>query len=382
MSRGAPGLGLQRSRTARARPHVRDALRVLALLFLLVSRARGQAELGLNTETDRDPYAVTWWIATLEWGAGTAVGTGVGILNDKVGSIQIPATNTPLDVPIGIMNNVVVPVAVSSPFGCAVGCDAVGLTTGREGILWYGFAMGALGEIVTEPFGEWAYDRTGNEVLRRLIPAAVGSVAAVAGYNGWFWLEGGSTTETQLDYESTSEMYERQAHIWQTLAIETPSGVAMAAAGGLILPRWLHLRPDSLGELSPGARTTNRLMDIFVVYPITCVVGIDAAAMILHRQNEFWIGYLGAALGTAAVVGVGDLAGFGKQLDEKPLARLLPAVAAGIVGAIGYNSMDIEDDVADGRGRFIGPVLVSAGPSRDPGATGIDFDLRLMTVRF
>ena len=119
-----------------------------------------------------------------------------------------------------------------------------------------------------------------------------------------------------------------------------------------------------------------------MVYPATCVVGIDVAAMILRRQNEFWVGYFGAALGTAAVFGIGVLAGLGEELDSNPLARLLPAVAAGIVGAIGYNYMDMDEDDWAGRERFKGPVLVSAGPDASRDGAGVDFNVRLLTVRF
>jgi hypothetical protein len=104
--------------------------------------------------------------------------------------------------------------------------------------------------------------------------------------------------------------------------------------------------------------------------------------MILRRQNEFWIGYFGATLGTAAVFGIGILAGFGEELDSKPLARLLPAVAAGIVGAVGYNYMDLDENEWSGQERFKGPVLVSAGPGDSRGGAGLDFNVRLLTVRF
>lgn len=123
-------------------------------------------------------------------------------------------------------------------------------------------------------------------------------------------------------------------------------------------------------------------MDIGLIYPVTTMVGVDMAATAMGRRNGFWLGYLGASVGTAAVWGVGALTGFDQQLDTNPLARILPAVAAGVVAAIGYNIVDVEDGMmADGPGRFIGPTLASVAPCCSR-TTGIDFDLRLATVRF
>ncbi len=373
-------------RTPRPKTHAHVATnnlrRLLPVLLFPVPHVWAQIDFGLGNERDQNGASLKWWVVALEWGAGTAVGTGTGILANDVGSIHIPYTRTALDVPIGTLNGIV-RIAVSTPFGCAAGCDAVGLATGNEGVLWYGFAVGGIGAAASDALGALAYTRTGSTVLRRLIPAAIGSAGAVVGYNlGIWWLSlvsGATVTTTEV---TTSNMWERRPHRWQSVAIEAPCGAALSAVGGLVLPRWLHEQPDSLGNLSPEARTGNRVMDICVIYPATCLVGIDAVGMILRRQNEFWIGYLGATLGTAAVVGIGVLAGFGEQLDSKPLARLLPAAAAGIVGAIGYNAMDIEEGGWTGQQRFRGPVLADAGPDYCRGGTGFDFNLRLLTVRF
>ncbi len=378
------GSGRGQSRTPHPRTHVvrHDLRRLLPVLLFLVPHVWAQVDFGLENERDQDGASLKWWVVALEWGAGTAVGTGTGILANDVGSIHIPYTRTALDVPIGTLNGVV-RIAVSTPFGCAAGCDAVGLATGNEGVLWYGLAVGGIGAAASDALGELAYTRTGSTVLRRLVPAAIGSAGAVVGYNlGIWWLSsvsGATVTTTEV---TTSNMWERRPHRWQSVAIEAPCGAALSAVGGLVLPRWLHEQPDSLGNLSSEARTGNRVMDICVLYPATCLVGIDAVGMILRRQNEFWIGYLGATLGTAAVFGIGVLAGFGEQLDAKPLARLLPAAAAGIVGAIGYNAMDIEEGGWAGQQRFRGPVLVDAGPDYSRDGTGFDFNLRLLTVRF
>jgi len=177
-------------------------------------------------------------------------------------------------------------------------------------------------------------------------------------------------------------MWERRSLFRQTVMIEAPCGVALGAIGGVLLARGLHNQPDSLGQLPASARTFNRVMDIGLIYPVTTMVGVDMAATAMGRRNGFWLGYLGASVGTAAVWGVGALTGFDQQLDTNPLARLLPAVAAGVVAAIGYNIVDVEEGMmADGPGRFIGPALASVAPCCSR-TTGIDFDLRLATVRF
>lgn len=112
------------------------------------------------------------------------------------------------------------------------------------------------------------------------------------------------------------------------------------------------------------------------------MLGIDACGVAMGREYDFWRGYVGAALGTAAVIGVGALAGYGKQLDANALARLLPAVAAGVVGTIGFNAVDFEGDFLTGQQRFMGPTLAYVGPDYSGGGSGVDFDVRLVTVRF
>jgi len=385
MANGADGSGRVRNLVAHG------LFLLMPFLLLWVPCVRGQeVDPWRFAEEDMDGPELTWWAATLEWGAGTAVGTGVGVLKDHVGNLQIPLTHTGLDALIGSVNLVTL-IAVSTPFACAAGCDAVGLAVGQERVLWFGFAVGGIAEVAAEPLGEYTYARTGNTVLRRLVPAAVGSVGAVLGYNGLVWLQGWrwpsmslsvGNSEVTNEALSTGDMSERRSTRWRTMPIEAACGTALGAAGGLILPRWLHHKADSLGQKSSDDRTADRLMDIGVIYPVACMIGIDASALIMHRQNEFWIGYLGAALGTAAVVGVGALTGFSKQLDDNPFARLIPAVAAGVVGTIGYNYTDFDDELSDGRQRFAGPALAYIGPDCAGGGTGVNFNLRLLTVRF
>lgn len=378
MAKGAAELKRERSRVARGRSRTvaRRILLTLPILLLLVTSARGEVAYGLSDEPDQDGTRLTWRDAVLEWGAGTAVGTGVGMLRYNVAVISIPCTNTPVDLAIGLVNNFIIPIAISTPFSCAAGCDAVGLALQSDGVLWHGFTVGSIVAIAGAPLGELVHDRTGSSILRSLVPAAIGSAGAVIGYNYELLFPGNNDAEIPSVGSLDAQFR------WQSFRAEAPCGTALSAAGGLILPRWLHARADSTGRLPAGGALSNGLMDIFLTYPLPCVLGIDACALAMGREYNFWSGYIGAALGTAAVIGVGALAGYGKQLDANALARLLPAVAAGVVGTIGFNAIDFEGDFLTSQQRFMGPALAYVGPDYSGGGTCVDFDVRLVTVRF
>lgn len=223
----------------------RGILLVLPILLLAASSARGEVAYGLSDEPDQDGTRLTWRDALLEWGAGTALGTGAGMLRAYPEYYQIPQAGPYLAGAIGI-TNYVAQIAVSTPFSCAAGCDAVGLALQSNGVLWHGFTVGSIVALAGTPLGELVYDRTGSSILRSLVPAAIGSAGAVIGYNYELLFPGNNDAEIPSVGSLDAQFR------WQSFRAEAPCGIALGAAGGLILPRWLHARADSTGRLPAG----------------------------------------------------------------------------------------------------------------------------------
>ena len=153
--------------------------------------------------------------------------------------------------------------------------------------------------------------------------------------------------------------------------------MALGAVSGLIL----RYGADPPGQVSSGAALDKSLVDALLVCPLPCLVGIDGCALAMGRQMDFWSGYTGAAAGAGVAIGVGAILGYSRQLETNPLARVLPAVAAGVLGTIAYNAVDFNSDYASREQRFTGPTLAYFGPD-ESGGTAVDFDLRVLTVRF
>jgi len=163
MARNAASLVPEKGRNAGSGLRMTGHLPICLLLLLMVTCAWGEVDFGLGRDDGAEDATLEWWVLALEWGAGTAVGTGLGVLRDEVGPIQIPsANNSGLNRLIFTLNNGIIPIAVSPHFGCAAGCDAVGLSTRKEGNIWYGAVVGGIVTAASQPLGSWVQARTGR----------------------------------------------------------------------------------------------------------------------------------------------------------------------------------------------------------------------------